>query len=113
MVYRTQVHVLMRLHQEDPPAGYDKLALRASEHFRLRTLLELLSESRTELSQGIDPGYLTRLNELQLKLESAENLRAQSLNRKQAEKLAENEKERSEEHTSELQSLRHLVCRLL
>jgi CHAT domain-containing protein/tetratricopeptide (TPR) repeat protein len=91
-VYRTQVRALMRLHQGDPTAGYDKLALRASEQFRLRTLLELLSESRIELSQGIDPGYLTRLNELQLKLESAENLRAQSLNRKQAEKLAEAEK---------------------
>jgi CHAT domain-containing protein/tetratricopeptide (TPR) repeat protein len=92
-VYRTQVRTLMRLHQEDPQAGYDKLALRASEQCRLRTLLELLSESRTELSKGIDPGYLTRLNELQLKLETAENLRAQSLDRKQAEKLAEIEKE--------------------
>jgi CHAT domain-containing protein len=93
LVYRTQVRALMRLHQEDPQAGYDKLALRATEQFRLRTLLELLSESRIELSQGIDPGYLTRLNELQLKLESAETLRAQSINRKQTEKLAEIEKE--------------------
>ncbi len=96
LVYRTQVRALMRLHQEDPQAGYDKLALRASEQFRLRTLLELLSESRIELSQGIDPGYLTRLNELQLKLESAETLRAQSINRRQTEKLAEIEKEMEE-----------------
>jgi CHAT domain-containing protein/tetratricopeptide (TPR) repeat protein len=96
LVYRTQVRALMRLHQEDPQAGYDKLALRASEQFRLRTLLELLSESGIELSQGIDPGYLTRLNELQLKLESAETLRAQSINRKQTEKLAEIEKEMEE-----------------
>jgi len=96
LVYRTQVRALMRLHQEDPQAGYDKLALRACEQFRLRTLLELLSESRIELSQGIDPGYLTRLNELQLKLESAETLRAQSINRKQTEKLAEIEKEMEE-----------------
>ncbi len=92
-VYKMQVHALMDLHQGDPSAGHDVLALQASEHCRLRTLLELLSESRIELSQGIDAGYMTRLKELQLKLESAENRRAQSLDRKQAEKLAEIEKE--------------------
>jgi len=92
-VYKMQVQVLMRLHQENPPAGYDTLALQASEQYRLRTLLELLSESRIELGQWIDPGYLTRLKELQLKLESAEDRRAQSLDRKQAEKLAGIEKE--------------------
>ena len=93
MVYTNQVHVLMWLHQGDPSAGYNTLALRASEQYRLRTLIELLSGSRIEVSQGIDAGYLTRLNELQLKLESAENRRAQSLNRQQTEKLAPFEKE--------------------
>ena len=92
-VYKMQVHALMDIHQTRPSAGYDGLALRASELCRLRTLLELLSESKIELSQGIDSGYLTRLKELRLKLESAENRRAQSINRKQAEKLAEIEKE--------------------
>ncbi|MGH9753060.1 MAG: tetratricopeptide repeat protein, partial [Blastocatellia bacterium] len=93
LVYKQQAHVLMQLHQEDPSAGYGSLALQASEQFRLRTLIELLSESRIELSQGVDAGYLTRLKELQLKLESAETRRAQAFNRKQAEKLAEIEKE--------------------
>jgi CHAT domain-containing protein/Tfp pilus assembly protein PilF len=93
LVYKQQAHVLMQLHREDPSSGYDRLALRASEHFRLRTLLELLSESRIELSQGVDAGYLTRLKELQLKLESAETRRAQAFNRRQSEKLAEIEKE--------------------
>jgi CHAT domain-containing protein/Tfp pilus assembly protein PilF len=92
-VYKTRVHALMDLHQGDPSAGYDIKALRAIEQCRLRTLLELLSGSKIELGQGVDAGYLTRLKELQLKLESAENRRAQSLNRKQAEKLAEIEKE--------------------
>ncbi len=93
LVYKQQAHVLMQLHREDPSSGYDRLALRASEHFRLRTLLELLSESGIELSQGVDAGHLTRLKELQLKLESAETRRAQAFNRRQAEKLAEIEKE--------------------
>src|SRR5262249_17262953 len=66
-IYNVQVRILMQLHRKDPQAGYDQLALRASEQFRLRALLEMLSESRIELSQGIDPGYLARLNELQLK----------------------------------------------
>src|SRR5262249_25220365 len=92
-VNKQQVHALMRLHQENPSAGYDTLALRASEQYRLRTLLELLSESRIELSQGIDAGYLTRLRELQLKLESAEDRRSLSLYRREADKLAQIEKD--------------------
>jgi CHAT domain-containing protein len=91
--YKMQAYVLMRLHQGDPSAGYDTLAFRASEQCRLRALLELLSESRIELNQGIDAGYLTRLKEFQLKLESMETRRAQAFNRKQAEKLAGIEKE--------------------
>jgi len=93
VVYKQQVYALMRLHQENPSAGYDTLALQASEQYRLRTLLELLSESRIELSQGIDDGYLTRLRELQLKLESAEDRRSQSLYRREADKLAQIEKD--------------------
>jgi CHAT domain-containing protein/Tfp pilus assembly protein PilF len=93
VVYKQQVHALMRLHQENPSAGYDTLALGASEQYRLRTLLELLSESRIELSEGIDGGYLTRLRELQLKLESAEDRRSLSLYRREADKLAQIEKD--------------------
>src|SRR5262249_27075731 len=52
-----------------------------------------LSESRIELGQGIDAGYLARLRELQLKLESAEDRRSLSLYRRESEKLAEIEKE--------------------
>jgi tetratricopeptide (TPR) repeat protein len=92
-VYKIQAHVLMRLHRGDPSAGYDALAFRASEQCRLRALLELLSESRIDLNNGIDAGHLTRLKELQLKLESTETRRAQALYRKQSEKLAGIEKE--------------------
>ncbi|HEX5085053.1 MAG TPA: CHAT domain-containing tetratricopeptide repeat protein [Blastocatellia bacterium] len=88
-VYRIQVHTLMWRHREDPAAGYDSLALRTSEQYRLRTMLELLSESRIDLSKWIGTGYLGRLNELELKLESAENRRAQAGARKQIEKLAQ------------------------
>jgi CHAT domain-containing protein/tetratricopeptide (TPR) repeat protein len=92
-IYKMQAYVLMSLHQGAPSVGYDTLALRASEQSRLRALLELLSESRIELNQGVDAGYLAELKELQLKLESTETRRAQALNRKEAGKLAEIEKE--------------------
>jgi CHAT domain-containing protein len=92
-VYKIQAHVLMRLHRGDPSAGYDAVALRASEQCRLRALLELLSESGIELNQAIDAEHLTRLKELQLKLDSTETRRAQALNRRQSDRLAEIEKE--------------------
>src|SRR5262249_10462121 len=88
MFYRIQAHTLMSLHQKDPAAGYDALALRNSEQYRLRNLIELLSGLKIELSQGIDAEDLRRLRELQLKLETVETSRAQSLSRKQTEKLA-------------------------
>ena len=92
-IYRIQVHALMWRHQLYPDAGYDILALRAVEQCRLRAMLELLSESRVDLSQGIGAEYLARLKELQLKLEAAEERRAQSLNHRQTEKLARIDKE--------------------
>ncbi|MEP7274013.1 MAG: CHAT domain-containing tetratricopeptide repeat protein, partial [Acidobacteriota bacterium] len=96
MVYKNQVHVFMARHQQDPAAGLDTLALQASESYRLRTLLEVLSESRIELTRGIDAGYLDGLKELQLKLESVESRRAQSPNRSQPEKRAPLEREMDE-----------------
>jgi len=93
MFYRIQAHTLMWLHQKDPAAGYDELALRTSEQSRLRNLIELLSGLKIELSQGIDAEDLTRLRELQLKLETVETRRAQSLSRKQTEKLASLDRE--------------------
>jgi CHAT domain-containing protein/Tfp pilus assembly protein PilF len=92
-VYKLQANALMWLHHQNPSAGYDELAFRASEQCRLRALLDLLSESRIDLNQGVDARYITQLKELQLKLESSETRRAQALNRKQSEKLAEIEKE--------------------
>jgi tetratricopeptide (TPR) repeat protein len=92
-IYKIQIHALMWRHRADPAAGYDSLALRTSERYRLRTMLELLSESRIDLSKWIGAGYLGRLKELDLKLESAEDRRAQEGARKQVEKLARIDRE--------------------
>jgi CHAT domain-containing protein/Tfp pilus assembly protein PilF len=58
--YETYIDVLMRLHRERPAAGYDAEALRASERARARGLLEILTESRADIRQGVDAGLLER-----------------------------------------------------
>lgn len=57
--YEFYVDLLMRMHRQDPSAGYAILALEANEHARARTLLENLIEARTDIRQGVDPELLT------------------------------------------------------
>ncbi len=56
--YELYIDLLMQLHKQNPSQGYDTLALQASERARSRSLLELLSESGTEIRQGVDPQLL-------------------------------------------------------
>src|SRR6185436_872405 len=54
------IDVLMRMHQQDPSAGFDALALQASENARARSLLELLLENNANIQQGIDVALVER-----------------------------------------------------
>src|SRR5262245_25723068 len=54
------IDLLMRLHKQRPSEGFDALALQASEKSRARSLLELLTEARAEIRQGVDPALLER-----------------------------------------------------
>lgn len=54
------IDLLMRLHKEDPAAGFDRAAFAASEQGRARSLLELLKEAGTEIRHGVDPSLLER-----------------------------------------------------
>lgn len=56
--YEFYVDLLMRLHRQEPSAGYEILALEANEHARARTLLENLIEARTDIRQGVDSELL-------------------------------------------------------
>ena len=58
--HEVHIDVLMRLHKENPTAGFDVAALKASESARARSLLESLSEVNSEIGQGIDPTLLAR-----------------------------------------------------
>ena len=63
--YGFYIDLLMQMHKQSPSAGFDALALQASERGRARTLLEMLSEAQAEIRQGIDDGLRLRLDGLQ------------------------------------------------
>ena len=62
--YDLDIDVLMRLHQQQPSAGFDAAALQVSEKSRARSLLELLREARAEIKQGVDPTLIEREGKL-------------------------------------------------
>ncbi|MEW6733415.1 MAG: tetratricopeptide repeat protein [Acidobacteriota bacterium] len=66
--YEFYIDLLMRLHQQQPAAGYDALALQTSERARARTLLEALAEARVDIRQGINPDLLERERNLKQQL---------------------------------------------
>jgi CHAT domain-containing protein/Tfp pilus assembly protein PilF len=58
------IDVLMRLHQQQPSAGFDAAALKASENARARSLLELLMEANAHIDQGVDPALVAQEQKL-------------------------------------------------
>ncbi len=67
--YDFHIDLLVRLHRAEPQAGYDALALKASESVRARALIDKLSEIRADLRKGADPMLLEREQRLQQKLD--------------------------------------------
>lgn len=62
------IDILMRLHRQRPSAGFDGLAIGASERARARGLLELLSAAGTDIRRGIEPELLKRERNVQQRL---------------------------------------------
>ena len=50
----------MRQHQAEPTKGFDALAVEVSERQRARSLLDLLTEARADVRQGVDAALLER-----------------------------------------------------
>jgi CHAT domain-containing protein/Tfp pilus assembly protein PilF len=63
-VQELDIDVLMRLHEEQPRAGFGAMALFASERGKARSLLEMLGEARSEIRRGVDLKLLDREREL-------------------------------------------------
>jgi CHAT domain-containing protein/Tfp pilus assembly protein PilF len=75
------IDLLMRLRKQSPSEGFDAMALQASEKSRARSLLELLTEARAEIRQGVDPALLERERALRQMISD----KAESLGGKRAE----------------------------
>jgi tetratricopeptide (TPR) repeat protein len=71
--YQLQIELLMRQH-------HDVQAFEASERARARSLLELLSESRADIRQGVDPVLLAQERSLEtdLRVKSEQRIRSQN-----------------------------------
>lgn len=87
--YELYIDVLMRLHKEQPQAGYDGLALQASERARARGLLDLFSEAGVDIRQDVEPTLLHREARLIQQLNDLEKRRAQVLSRQHTDEEAD------------------------
>lgn len=85
--FELYVDILMQLHQQMPDRGFAALALQASERARVRTLLELLAETRSEIRRGVNPALLAQEQHLreQLSAKAAYQIRALNAGRPEAE----------------------------
>ncbi len=75
--YKFYIDLLMQMHKKEPAAGHDITAFGASERARARSLLDLLTESRVDIRQGVDLALLDKGNALQQQL----NARSEQLTR--------------------------------
>jgi CHAT domain-containing protein len=88
-IYKSYIDVLMRMQMQDPAIASDALALEISERARARSLLELLTESRADLRQGVDGSLLERERSLQELLNAKASAQFTLLNRNHTPAQAE------------------------
>lgn len=62
--YQLYTDLLMRQHKTDPTKGFDALAVENSERQRVRSLLDLLTENKTEMNQEVDSALIKRESEI-------------------------------------------------
>lgn len=92
--YELYLDILMRLHRRHPAEGFDAEALQASERARARSLLELLTESRVDIRQGVDVALLERERNLAQLLNAKAQRQLQLTGQRNSEaRLAEIKKE--------------------
>jgi CHAT domain-containing protein/predicted negative regulator of RcsB-dependent stress response len=77
--FELYIEILMLLHKQNPKGGFDIAALEASERARARSLLELLTEAKTDIRKGIDPEILKQERVAEQKLNAMIAARARLL----------------------------------
>jgi CHAT domain-containing protein/Tfp pilus assembly protein PilF len=92
--YELYVDTLMRLHRLHPAESFDAEAFQANERARARSLLELLTESRVDIRQGVDVALLDRERNLAQLLNAKAQRQLQLTGQRNSEtQLAEIKKE--------------------
>ncbi|HLG14935.1 MAG TPA: CHAT domain-containing protein [Blastocatellia bacterium] len=86
--YEFYIDLLMRMQKQRPTGGFDVAALHASERARARSLLELLTEARADIRQGVDPTVLERERRLRELLNAKAERQMQLLSVKHTEEQA-------------------------
>jgi CHAT domain-containing protein len=104
--YQSYIDVLMRMQRQSPAAAFDSLALEVSERARARALLELLTESRADVRQGVDGSLLERERSLQQLLHAKAAAQFALLNRKHTPAQAEAAAKEIASITDEYEALR-------
>jgi len=87
--YESYIDILMEQHKQNPAAGFDAVAFAVSERARARSLLELLTESRIDVRQGVDSSLLERERSLRQRIAAKAAAQTNLLNRKHAPEQAE------------------------
>src|SRR5262245_1041656 len=80
--YQSYIDVLLRMQRQNPAAAFNSFGLEISERARARSLMELLTESRADLRQGVDSSLLERERSLQQLLNAKAAAQFALLNRK-------------------------------
>lgn len=94
--YQFYIDLLMRMHHLNPQDGNDATALRISEQAHARSLLEMLSESRVNIRQGVDAALLEREHSLSQQINAKAERQIQALGQNAKERAALLNKEISE-----------------
>lgn len=75
--FELYTELLMLLHEKIPSRGFDVVAFEVSERARARSLLESLSESKIDISQGVDEALLKSRRELEQQINARTEKRIQ------------------------------------
>lgn len=86
-LFEFYIELLMQLNKKKPSQGFDALALRASERARMRSLLDILTDARADIRQGVDPALLERERALQKQLNAKDEARRRARSPQQADAL--------------------------
>ncbi len=103
--YVFYIDLLMRLHKQQPAAGYDGKALQASERARARSLLDLLTEAGADIRQGVDPQLVERERTLRQQLNAGAQGQLQLLSAPHTQAQAAAAAREIENLTTELQQV--------